>query len=113
MYKTYVTDAYYIFNDGCYEWATDVDKTVPEFTSKMVEEHETLAEALESASEWGSKWAMYPSMVIENEEGEEVYISYASVTRCECCKRESFEQIDTDLRSYKKKDGSIMFPDIQ
>lgn len=112
-YKTYVTDAYYICKDGVCDWATDVDKTVPDFDSKHVETHDTVAEALESMQEWGSRWAMYSGVVIEDKDGSEVYSDHASVTRCPCCKHEEWDRSTTDLRRMKNKDGKPLFPDIQ
>lgn len=73
MYKTFVTTAYYIEKDGVCEWATDIDPKLPEFESKHVETHSTIEEALESASNWGSKWIMYGGLVIRDEDGSEVY----------------------------------------
>jgi hypothetical protein len=113
MYKVFVTDAYYIAKDNTLEWANEVDKTIGEFESKKVEEHETLAEALESVNNWGSRWVLYSGLIIENEEGEEVYSDISALYKCECCGNEVWERTISDMRTFKRLDGSIMFPDIK
>jgi hypothetical protein len=111
-YKVYVTSAYYIAKDGVLEWANEVDKTIGEFESKQVEEHDTVAEALESMNNWGSKWVMYDGVLIENEEGEEVWSSYPALYKCECCNREEWERVEGGLYLMKGKDGKKLFPAI-
>lgn len=114
-YKVYVSDCYYIYNkeDGVYNWATDEDKTVPEFTQKLVESHKTVREAMNSIENWGSEWVMYPSVIIEDDEGSEVYSSIPVLDKCKCCNREEWDRIESDLRTMKRKDGSLLFPDIE
>jgi hypothetical protein len=113
-YKTYVTDAYYIYSkeSDALEWATEIDKTIPEFTSTHVETHDTLAEAVESMGNWGSKWVMYTSVEVHNNDGDIVYSSYPALYKCECCGHEKWDTIEDDMRNYKKQDGSVMFPEI-
>lgn len=111
-YKVYVTDAYYIENDGALDWANDVDKSIGEFDSKLVESHESVEEALESIANWGSRWVMYSGVQIHNEDGEEVYSDLASVKKCECCKNERWDRVQGGLYTMKKADGKKLFPEI-
>ena len=111
-YKVYVTDAYYICKDGQCDWATDVDTTLPKFESKHVETHDTLKAAHESMANWGSRWAMYSGVMIEDAEGSEVYSDYPSVTRCEGCKHEEWDRSVSDLQAMKRKDGKPLFPEL-
>ena len=112
-YKVIVTDAYLVGRDGVLEWATDVEKDVPEFTSKHVETHATVEEALNSVGEWGSRWAMYHGLIIEDADGSEVYSDIPAVHRCPACKDEKWERVVSDLRTMKKRDGTKLFPAIQ
>ena len=110
--KVYVTDAYMIGKNGCLEWATDVEENVPEFTSKHVETHNTVKEAMDSMSEWGSRWAMYSGVIIEDVKHGEVYSSIPAVHRCPTCKHEEWENVVSDLRTMRKKDGTFLFPEV-
>jgi len=114
-YKVFVSDCYYI-NDGksnVLEWATDMDKSVPAFTQKHVETHATIEDALNSVAEWGSKWVMYPSLIIKDEKGSEVYSDIPALYKCDCCKHEEWDRVTSDLRSMTKaKDGSKLFPEL-
>jgi hypothetical protein len=107
MYKIIIHNAQYIEKDGCLEW----DESI-KFESKTVEKHKTVKECFESMNDWGSRWVMYPSVTIENEEGEEVWSSIPACYKCECCKHETWDQIEGGLYTMKNKDGSKLFPEI-
>lgn len=107
MYKIFVGDAQYVNKDDCLEWDEETGKEY-----KKVEEHETVKECFDSMNDWGSRWAMYPSVFIENEEGEEVWSSVPALYKCDCCKHEEWERIEGGLYTMKDKDGKKLFPDI-
>ena len=111
-YKIIVTDAEYetIQNDDSstvLEWKEGTGDS-----STVVETHDTVKEAFESMYKWGSKWIMYPSVIIENEDGEEVWASTLVRDKCKCCGHESYEQIENGLYGMKDKTGKLLFPDI-
>ena len=62
--------------------------------------------------EWGSRWAMYPSVCIENEEGEEVWSSIYSDNKCGTCGHREIEYIEGGLYLMKDKNGKKLFPEI-
>jgi len=112
-FHVYVSDAYYIYDKerNALEWATDIDKDIPEFESKKVETHDTLQEAMNSINNWGSRWVMYPSVVIENDDGEEVFSDYPELYKCECCGHEEWNRTQGGLSVMKGKDGKPLFPE--
>ena len=115
-YKVFVTDAYMVNIDGVCEWANEVPKEKGgvelDFEQKKVEEHNTVEQALKSMDDWGSKWAMYSGVTIENKEGEEVYSDLSCLNYCEHCKHEEYDRITGGLYVMKNKDGSKLFPEI-
>lgn len=109
-YKTYVTDAYMVYNheDGGWDWPED-----EKFDQKHVETHKTLKEAHDSMADWGSKWAMYSGVIIEDEEGSEVYSSIPAKKECKCCHHVVWDLFTSDMRKMKNKDGKLLFLDLQ
>lgn len=107
MYKIIVSNAQYIKKNKYLEYNESFENE-----SKEVEQHETVQECFDSMSEWGSRWIMYPSVIIENEDGEEVWSSIPALYKCECCKHEEWETITGGLYTMKNADGSKLFPKI-
>lgn len=108
-YKTIITTAYYVYDKKTetLEWAEN------EAESKQVEEHNTIEEALNSASDWGSKWVMYNGLIIEDAEGSEVYSDIPALYKCECCGNEKWERVIGDMRRMQTKEGKRLFPDLK
>jgi hypothetical protein len=101
-YKIYVSDRQLECKKGTCDW---VEGTGNE--QKMVESHNTLKECFDSMSDWGSRWVMYPSAFIECEEDGEVWESTAAVTKCKCCGREDWENLESGNKLHNGKLVSI------
>lgn len=107
MYKLFVTDAEYVLNDGCFDWKEGTGDD-----NKLVGRYETIQDCFDEMNEWGSRWIMYPSVQIHNDEGEEVWSSILYSSKCPTCGHDETEHIEGGLYTMRTKSGAKLFPEI-
>jgi hypothetical protein len=96
QYVARVTTAYYIHSKtekGLLEWAEEKE----EF--HVVAKADTLKECKEKAFAEceGSRWCLYPSLIIEEPGGGEVYSSIVTFDKCGHCGNENYDRVVMDL----------------
>lgn len=69
------------------EWATD------EIDEAFAGQFETVEECLQDISNWGSRWCLYPSIFIEDEDGSEIWSSVLVEYECPCCGHSEYDYI--------------------
>lgn len=105
-YVAYLSGDYYVHskNDSSLlEWASEQDGKVADY--KVIAKAETLEECKEKAFAEceGSRWCMYPSLIIEEPGGGEVYSDILVQDKCNCCGHETSDRIVTDLEAISKR----------
>ena len=102
QYVARVSSAYYVHSKtekGLLDWAEEKEEY------KVIAKADTLEECKRLAfSECeGSRWILYPSLIIEEPGGGEVYSSILVHDKCECCGHETYDHVVTDLEEMLAK----------
>lgn len=108
MFKAYLTEDYYIRHEvgGTFvcDWASNKDvfgenTLVVSPSTKKIATGKTLEECKTNALKEceGSRWAMYPSMFIEDEEGSWVWECITELVKCPQCQKEEWSTVSSYL----------------
>lgn len=90
MYTIHVSSAMLVPNpedNGCLDWSDD------EVDEAIAGQFETVEECLKDMDNWGSRWCLYPSVFIEDEDGSEVWSSVLVEYKCPCCGHIEYDYI--------------------